>query len=61
MHWNGLKGRNKYMELSHPNIAGAKVFSPDFPDEIQLDFSSGRIVVPQEFIKIYSVISLRTE
>lgn len=61
MHWNGSKGRNKHMEFLHTNIAGAKVFSPDFPNEIQLDFSSGRIVVPQKFIKIYSVISMRTE
>ena len=37
----------------------ATIFSPDFPEEIPLDFSFGKIVVPAKRMKIYSVVHIR--
>jgi|GEM_PF-2017000 len=50
----------KALILDVENGTEAKIFSPDFPEEIPLSFSSGRIIISPEQIKIYSVIHIRT-
>ncbi len=47
--------------LEIPSAAYAVLFSPDFPDEVRLEASSGTVVIPAELIHIYSVIYVKTQ